>query len=187
MKHLTLHFTPSPQKAVKWVFKQGYRCLFIKIHEFSLQPELKCLYVFSGKIHSWRKNPLRLNFSYLLITHWEGFLPQFIFIYSLQWPSITTEKAMKFPQVKKKNIFFTVKKMHSMDNNSTLPRLSRTSEVMCIRHICKLKILHLCGFTNLQVLKTRKRLRIYLITCEVMTSTKTHWVTGLKINIFLLA
>lgn len=83
--------------------------LFIKIPEFSLQPELKCLYVRWRNSLLEEKNPLRLNSSYLLITHWEGFLPHFIFTYSLQWPSITTGKAMKCPQVKKR-IFFSPSK-----------------------------------------------------------------------------
>lgn len=32
------------------VSKEGYTCLFIKIYEFSLQPELQCSYIFGGEI-----------------------------------------------------------------------------------------------------------------------------------------
>lgn len=107
---IKLSISASRLSSVMGISMQGYRWLFIKIQEFSLQPELKCLHVFSGEIHFWRKNPLRLNFSYLLITHWEGFLPHFIFTYPLQWPSITIKKAMKCPQVKKRVFFSSSKK-----------------------------------------------------------------------------
>lgn len=56
---IKLSISASRLSSVMGISMQGYRWLFIKIQEFSLQPELKCLHVFSGEIHFWRKNPFK--------------------------------------------------------------------------------------------------------------------------------